>query len=68
MGSIQATTTESPDVIVVGAGFSGLYALHRFKELGLKTRCFEAGSDIGGVWHWNRLVLSKDTQKELALD
>ncbi|KXJ89265.1 hypothetical protein Micbo1qcDRAFT_149805 [Microdochium bolleyi] len=52
MGSVSLP--ESPDVIVVGAGFSGLYALHRFAQLGLTTRCFESGSDVGGVWHWNR--------------
>ncbi len=42
------------DVLVVGAGFGGLYALHRLRRLGLSVRVLEAGSDVGGVWYWNR--------------
>jgi cation diffusion facilitator CzcD-associated flavoprotein CzcO len=42
------------DVVVVGAGFAGLYMLYRLRELGLKTKVFEAGGDIGGTWYWNR--------------
>ncbi|WP_242623239.1 flavin-containing monooxygenase [Pseudonocardia sediminis] len=44
----------SPDVVVVGAGFAGLYQLHRLRGLGLSARVFEAGSGIGGTWYWNR--------------
>jgi len=40
--------------VVVGAGFGGLYALHRLRETGLSVRVFEAGSDVGGTWFWNR--------------
>lgn len=42
------------DAVVVGAGFSGLYMLHRLREAGLSTQVYEAGSGVGGVWHWNR--------------
>ena len=42
------------DVVVVGAGFGGLYALHRLRGLGLKVRVFEAGDEVGGTWYWNR--------------
>jgi cation diffusion facilitator CzcD-associated flavoprotein CzcO len=42
------------DVIVIGAGLSGMYQLHRLRELGLSTRVFEAGGDVGGTWYWNR--------------
>ena len=42
------------DVIVVGAGFSGLYALHRLRKLGFSTRVLERGSGVGGTWFWNR--------------
>lgn len=42
------------DVIVVGAGFGGLYATYKFREMGLSIQCFEAGGDVGGVWYWNR--------------
>jgi cyclohexanone monooxygenase len=42
------------DVVVVGAGFGGLYALHRLREEGLSVRVLEAASDVGGTWYWNR--------------
>jgi cyclohexanone monooxygenase len=42
------------DVVIVGAGFSGLYLLHRMRGLGLSARVFEAGSGVGGTWYWNR--------------
>jgi cation diffusion facilitator CzcD-associated flavoprotein CzcO/acetyl esterase/lipase len=43
------------DAVIVGAGFSGLYATHRLRNVqGLSVRCFEAASGPGGVWHWNR--------------
>jgi cation diffusion facilitator CzcD-associated flavoprotein CzcO len=46
--------TQPYDAIVIGAGVSGLYALYKLRELGLTTRVFEAGTDIGGTWYWNR--------------
>jgi cyclohexanone monooxygenase len=42
------------DAVVVGAGFAGLYMLHRLRGLGLSVRAYEAGSGIGGTWFWNR--------------
>jgi cation diffusion facilitator CzcD-associated flavoprotein CzcO len=45
---------EQLDALVVGAGFAGLYMLYRLRELGMSTRVFEMGSDLGGTWHWNR--------------
>lgn len=42
------------DVVVIGAGFSGLYILHHFRKLGLKTKVFEKGLGVGGTWYWNR--------------
>jgi cyclohexanone monooxygenase len=42
------------DVVIVGAGFSGLYAHYRLRKLGLSLAGFEAGPDVGGVWFWNR--------------
>jgi cyclohexanone monooxygenase len=41
------------DVVVVGAGFAGIYAVHAFRSAGLRVRAFEAGSGIGGTWFWN---------------
>lgn len=42
------------DAIIIGAGVSGLYQLYRARELGLRTRVFEAGPNVGGTWYWNR--------------
>jgi cation diffusion facilitator CzcD-associated flavoprotein CzcO len=42
------------DVIIIGAGLSGMYQLYRLRELGLKARVFEAGTGVGGTWYWNR--------------
>ena len=45
---------EAVDAVVVGAGFAGLYALHRLRGLGLKVKALEAGAGVGGTWYWNR--------------
>jgi len=42
------------DVVVVGAGFAGMYMLHRLRGLGFSVRVFEQGSGVGGTWYWNR--------------
>jgi cyclohexanone monooxygenase len=42
------------DAVVVGAGFAGMYMLHRLRGLGLNARVFEAGGGVGGTWYWNR--------------
>ena len=43
------------DAVVVGAGFAGMYMLHRIRDaLGLKTVVYEAGDGVGGTWYWNR--------------
>ena len=42
------------DAVVVGAGFAGLYMLHRLSQAGFNARVFEAGSGVGGTWYWNR--------------
>jgi cation diffusion facilitator CzcD-associated flavoprotein CzcO len=46
--------TEVSDVIVIGAGFAGLYAVHRVASLGLSVTALEAAPDAGGTWYWNR--------------
>jgi cyclohexanone monooxygenase len=58
---VSTSRTEDPtsftaafDTVVVGAGFAGMYMLHRLRELGLSARVFEAASDVGGTWWWNR--------------
>ena len=47
---------DAPDVdaVVIGAGFAGLYMLHRLRDMGLSVRVFERGSGVGGTWYWNR--------------
>jgi cyclohexanone monooxygenase len=47
-------TASKFDAIVVGAGFAGLYMLHRLRGLGLSVRVFETGAGVGGTWYWNR--------------
>ncbi len=42
------------DVIVIGAGFAGMYMLHRLRGLGFSARVIEAGKGVGGTWYWNR--------------
>ena len=42
------------DAVIVGAGFAGLYMLHRLRRCGFKATVFEAGSGVGGTWYWNR--------------
>lgn len=42
------------DVLIIGAGLSGMYQLKRMRDLGFRVHGFEAGSDVGGVWYWNR--------------
>jgi cation diffusion facilitator CzcD-associated flavoprotein CzcO len=46
--------TRGVDVVVIGAGFAGLYALHRLRNEGLTVRVLEAADGVGGVWYWNR--------------
>jgi len=52
----QETVTgpDRVDAVIVGAGFAGLYQLYELRELGLTTRVFETGDDVGGTWYWNR--------------
>jgi len=49
-----AKPSTTSNVVVVGAGVSGLYLLYRLRGLGLTVTAFEAGSDVGGTWYWNR--------------
>ncbi|MBO0676672.1 NAD(P)/FAD-dependent oxidoreductase [Mycolicibacterium sp. S2-37] len=46
--------TPHVDAVVVGAGFAGLYALHKLRSQGLTVRLFEAAPDVGGTWYFNR--------------
>ncbi|WP_135466959.1 flavin-containing monooxygenase [Crenalkalicoccus roseus] len=50
----QAGPPETLDAVIVGAGFAGLYMLHRLRGLGLSARILEAADGVGGTWYWNR--------------
>jgi cyclohexanone monooxygenase len=53
--TIRTPETETVfDAVVVGAGFAGMYMLHRLRGLGFSARVFEAGGGVGGTWYWNR--------------
>src|ERR1700712_373744 len=59
MPALQPDSSKSPgsdtfNVVVVGAGFAGMYMLHRLRGIGLTVQLLEAGSDVGGTWYWNR--------------
>ncbi|KAG6887159.1 hypothetical protein C0992_000384 [Termitomyces sp. T32_za158] len=47
------TGHQSLDVLIVGAGFSGVYQLHKLRKAGFSVQLFEAGSGLGGIWYWN---------------
>ena len=51
------------DAVVVGAGFAGIYTLHKLRELGLRARAFDRAGGVGGTWYWNRYPGAKsDTE------
>ena len=53
----QDSNTQLPryDAIIIGAGFSGMYMIHKLRdELGMSVRAFERGDGVGGTWYWNK--------------
>jgi cation diffusion facilitator CzcD-associated flavoprotein CzcO/acetyl esterase/lipase len=50
----SATSPSDVDAVVVGAGFAGLYMLHRLRSLGCSAIALESADDVGGTWYWNR--------------
>ena len=58
IATLERTTSDSTplklDAVVIGAGVAGLYQLHLLRSQGLAVKAFEAGSDVGGTWYWNR--------------
>jgi cyclohexanone monooxygenase len=53
-GATSKQGHEHYDVVVVGAGFAGMYMLHRLRGLGFSVRVYEQGGGVGGTWYWNR--------------
>ena len=52
--TVEGTAAAEVDAIVVGAGFAGMYMLHRLRGAGLSALVVETGDDVGGTWYWNR--------------
>src|ERR1700709_1553927 len=50
----KISNSQSYHVVVVGAGFAGMYMLHRLRQRGFSVRVYEQGGDVGGTWYWNR--------------
>jgi cation diffusion facilitator CzcD-associated flavoprotein CzcO len=67
MSESQARTVPaSVDVVIVGAGFSGMYLLHKLRRMNLTAIVFEAGTDVGGTWYWNRYPGARVDVESLA--
>ena len=55
MTSLPQTSPDNPlEVAIIGAGFAGMYMLHRLRGAGFRTHVVEAGDGVGGTWYWNR--------------
>ncbi|KAI1204238.1 cyclopentanone 1,2-monooxygenase [Annulohypoxylon truncatum] len=54
MGSIETTSVEELDALIIGAGFSGVYQLKKLRDEGYNVKMVEAGNGYGGIWYWNR--------------
>ena len=52
--SAPAARSAEFDVVVVGAGFAGMYLLHKLRQQGFSARVLETADDVGGTWYWNR--------------
>lgn len=50
----HVSSSTQVDVAIVGAGFAGMYLIHRLRNEGFTVRAFESGSNVGGTWYWNR--------------
>jgi cation diffusion facilitator CzcD-associated flavoprotein CzcO len=50
----ESGSIEDYDVVIIGAGVSGMYALHHLREMGLSVRVYDGASDVGGTWWYNR--------------
>ncbi len=64
--SVERDAGKQFDVIVVGAGFAGMYLLHRLRGMGLTARVYEAGDSVGGTWYWNRYPGARCDAESLA--
>ena len=51
---MKKDNSDTLDAVIVGAGFSGMFAIYKLRELGFSVQAFERGDDVGGTWYWNR--------------
>ena len=63
VGTDLSEEGEQFDVIIIGAGVTGLYALYRLRARGLSVRAFEEGGSVGGTWYWNRYPARASTPR-----
>jgi len=63
---MSSPVPRSVDVVIVGAGFSGLYLLHKMREMRLSAVVFDAATDVGGTWYWNRYPGARVDVESLA--
>ena len=54
------------DVVIVGAGFAGMYLLYRLRQLGMTAQVLEMGDNVGGTWYWNRYPGARCDAESLA--
>ena len=52
--SVERSSSDTLDTLVVGAGFAGMYGLVKLRQLGMSVIAIEAAGDVGGTWYWNR--------------
>lgn len=53
LSKVDSSIDNEVEVLIVGAGFGGIYLLHNLRKRGFKCHVYEAGTDSGGIWHWN---------------
>jgi len=53
-GPTDSSSDSEVDAVIVGAGFGGMYMLHRLRQLGLKSIVLDRATGVGGTWYWNR--------------
>jgi cation diffusion facilitator CzcD-associated flavoprotein CzcO len=63
---MSAPVPGNVDVVIVGAGFSGMYLLHKLRQMNLTAVVIEAGTDVGGTWYWNRYPGARVDVESLA--
>lgn len=56
------------DAVVIGGGFAGVYLLYKLRKEGFNVKLIEAGSGLGGIWHWNNCPLKESKSCTLTIN